>query len=88
MIRISSDGYRPALTEKAAKGIIDLLSSERELRFDACIVALTRPIADEDILVAALRILAALVYDGMVGCSLNVSISLTARPQKERKLRC
>jgi len=76
------------LTEKAAKDIIALLSSERELRLDACIVALTRSIADEEILVAALRILAALVYDGMVVCSLNVSISLTAHPQKERRLRC
>lgn len=40
------DGYRPALTDKAAKGITDLLGSEHE-----------------EILVAALRILAALVHD-------------------------
>lgn len=40
------DVYRPAVTEKAAKDIIDLLCSEHE-----------------EILVAALRILAALVYD-------------------------
>ncbi|KAG2131659.1 hypothetical protein DEU56DRAFT_453813 [Suillus clintonianus] len=40
------DGYRPALTDKAAKGITDLLGSEHE-----------------EILVSALRILAALVHD-------------------------
>ncbi|OAX37717.1 ARM repeat-containing protein [Rhizopogon vinicolor AM-OR11-026] len=46
MTKISSDGHRPALTEKAAKGLTALLDSQHE-----------------EILVAALRILAALVYD-------------------------
>jgi hypothetical protein len=56
------------LTDKAAKDITSLLDSERELWLDAFIMELTQPITDEEILVAALRILAALAYDGTVGC--------------------
>jgi hypothetical protein len=76
------------LTDKAAKDITSLLDSERELWFDAFIMELTQPITDEEILVAALRILAALAYDGTVGCFLNANINLTARLQKGHKLRC
>jgi uncharacterized membrane protein YukC len=56
--------------------------------YHACIVQLTQSNADEEILVAALRIFAALVYDGKFSFSFNVDVSLTARRQKERKLRC
>jgi len=79
MTKISSDGHRPALTEKAAKGLTALLDSQRESILHTCLIQLTQPIADEEILVAALRILAALVYDGMAGGSLNADVSLTAR---------